>query len=128
LYRIHLTYGNGPTQMKWTIQRDDRDFLALHNRLRLLYLGKRDKLPDFPQSTFPFWLGNFGGLKDIDKSKMKEDMPLQLGIAAGIGAATGAVGGGIQEVKKQDMSQIVRTKLQEYLMELALFLVAPIYY
>src|SRR5271170_4950087 len=95
LYRINLLYGEGPTQMKWTIQREQRDFQALHNRLRLLYLGRRkEKLPEFPHSTFPFWLGNFGGgPKDNDKRDIKEKLPQQLGpgIAAGVGALAGAI-------------------------------------
>jgi hypothetical protein len=111
--------------MKWTIQRDSRDFQALHNRLRLLYLGKRDKLPEFPHSTFPFWLGNFGGLKDYDKYEIKEDMPLQLGsgITAGIGALAGAIGVPVHEMAKKDVDLNARTRLQEYLMQLAFFLV-----
>ena len=125
MYRINLTYGEGPTQMKWTIKRDHRDFQALHNRLRLLYLGKREKLPDFPHSTFPFWLGNFGGLKENDKSELKERMPQQLstGIAAGVGALAGAIGGGVPDMKKKDLQMMARIKLQEYLMQLAYFLV-----
>jgi len=125
LYRINLTYGEGPIQMKWTIQREYRDFHALHNRLRLLYLGRRDKLPEFPHSTFPFWLGNFGGLKENEKMDIKENIPQQLGsgIAAGVGALAGAIGGGVQDMKKNDVHMMIRKKLQEYLMQLAYFLV-----
>lgn len=110
--------------MKWTIQREDRDFHALHNRLRLLYLGKREKLPEFPHSMFPFWLGNFGGLRDNEKSEIKENMPQQLGstIAVGIGALAGAVGGPVLNVTKKDVHLIARTKLQEYLTQLTFFL------
>jgi len=111
--------------MKWTIQREHRDFQALHNRLRLLYLGKRDKVPEFPSSTFPFWLGNFGGIKDNDKTEIKEEIPQQLGpgIAAGVGALVGAIGGGVPEMKKKDIQMMSRLKLQEYVMQLAYFLV-----
>ena len=127
-YRINLTYGDGPTQMKWTIQREHRDFQKLHNRLRLLYLGRRDKLPEFPHSTFPFWLGNFGGLKESDKKDIKEGIPQQLGpgIAAGIGALAGAIGGGVPDMKKKEVQMMVRIKLQEYLMQLAYFLVRSV--
>ena len=129
LYRINLTYGEGPVQMKWTIQREHRDFQALHNRLRLLYLGRRDKLPEFPLSTFPFWLGNFGGLKENDKMDIKERIPQQLGpgIAAGIGALAAAVGGGVPDMRKKDVQMMARIKLQEYLMQLAYFLVYSFY-
>jgi hypothetical protein len=125
LYRINLTYGEGPMKMKWTIQRENRDFQALHNRLRLLYLARRDKLPEFPNSTFPFWLGNFSGLKENDKTDIKEKIPQQLGsgIAAGIGALAGAIGGGVPEITKKDVHMMIRIKLQEYLMQLAYFLV-----
>ena len=114
--------------MKWTIQREHRDFQALHNRLRLVYLGRRDKLPEFPHSTFPFWLGNFGGLKESDKIDIKEGIPQQLGsgIAAGVGALAGAIGGGVPDMKKQDVQMMVRIKLQEYLMQLAYFLVRSV--
>ena len=129
LYRINLTYGEGPAQMKWTIQREHRDFQALHNRLRLLYLRRRDKLPEFPLSTFPFWLGNFGGLKENDKMDIKERIPQQLGpgIAAGIGALAAAVGGGVPDMRKKDVQMMARIKLQEYLMQLAYFLVYSFY-
>jgi hypothetical protein len=110
--------------MKWIIQREHRDFQALHNRLRLLYLRRRDKLPEFPLSTFPFWLGNFGGPKENDKMDIKEKIPQQLGfgIAAGIGALA-AVGGGVPDMRKKDVQMMARIKLQEYLMQLAYFLV-----
>jgi len=114
--------------MKWTIQREQRDFQALHNRLRLLYLRRRDKLPEFPYSSFAFWLGNFGGqAKDGEKADIKERLPQQLGpgIAAGIGALAGAIGGAIPDMKKKDVQMVVRIKLQEYLMQLAYFLVFP---
>jgi hypothetical protein len=126
LYRIDMSYGEGPTQMKWTLNRDDRDFQALHNRLRLLYLGRREKLPDFPQSTFSFWLGNLGGgNRDIDKAEAKKKIPYELGsgIAAGVGALAGAVGGGVHDMKKKDVQMMARLKLQEYLTQLSLFLV-----
>jgi phospholipase D1/2 len=124
-YRIELQYGEGPTQMHWTIQREHRDFQALHNRLRLLYLGKRDKLPEFPHSTIPFWLGNFGAGKDIDKVDIKKRIPQQLGpgVVAGVGALAGAIGGGVPDMKKKDVQLAARTKLQEYLTQLAFFLV-----
>jgi len=111
--------------MKWTVQREHRDFQALHNRLRLLYLGRRDKLPDFPHSTIPFWLGNFGSHKDMDTKDIKERIPNQLGpgIAAGIGALAGAIGGGVPDMKKKDVQMMARIKLQEYLTELVFFLV-----
>ena len=125
LYIINLTYGEGPSQMKWTVQREHRDFQALHNRLRLLYLGKRDKLPEFPHATFPFWLGNFGGPKENDKLDIKARIPQQLGpgIAAGVGALAGAIGGGVPDMKKKDIQMMARIKLREYLMQLAYFLV-----
>lgn len=126
LYRIDLTYGEGPTQMKWTISRDDKDFQALHNRLRLVYLGRRERLPDYPQSTFSFWLGSLGGSsKDSDKAEAKEKLPQELGpgIAAGMGALAGAVGGGVHDMKKKDVQMMARLKLQDYLMQLAFFLV-----
>jgi len=112
--------------MKWAIQREQREFQALHNRLRLLYLGRRDKLPEFPYSSFPFWLGDFGGqAKDEEKADIKRKIPQQLGpgIAAGIGALAGAIGGGVPVMKKKDFQMMVRIKLQEYLMQLAYFLV-----
>ena len=111
--------------MKWTVQREHRDFQALHNRLRLLYLRRREKLPDFPHSTFPFWLGHLGGSKDTDKSEIKEKIPQELGpgIAAGVGALAGAIGGGVPEMKKKDVQMMARIKLQEYLLQLAYFLV-----
>lgn len=125
LYRMNLTYGEGPFQMKWTIQREHRDFQTLHNRLRLLYLRRRDKLPEFPHSTIPFWLGNFGGAKESDKRDIKAKLPQQLGpgIAVGVGALAGAIGGGVPDMKKKDVQMMVRMKLQEYLMQLAYFLV-----
>lgn len=127
-YHINLTYGEGPTQMKWTVQREHRDFQKLHNRLRLLYLRKRDKLPEFPHSTFPFWLGSLGGLKEDDKKDIKEGIPQQLGpgIAAGVGAMAGAIGGGVPGMKKKDVQMLARIKLQEYLMQLAYFLVKSV--
>jgi len=113
--------------MKWIIHREHRDFQKLHNRLRLLYLARREKLPDFPSSTFPFWLGNFGGIKDSDKSEVKGEIPRQLGpgIAAGVGAMASAIGGGVHEMKKKDIQLMARIKLQEYIMQLAYFL-APL--
>ena len=126
MYRINLTYGDGPTQMKWTIEREQRDFQALHNRLRLLYLGRRDKLPEFPIAGFPFWLGNFGGTtKESEKEEIRKKIPQQLGpgIAAGVGALAAAVGGGVPDMKKKDVQMMVRIKLQDYLMQLAYFLV-----
>ena len=110
--------------MKWTIYREQRDFQALHNRLRLLYLRRREKLPDFPHSTFTFWLGNFGVGKE-EKREAKEKIPQQLGpgVAAGIGALAAAVGGGVPELKKKDVQLMVRIKLQEYITQLILFLV-----
>jgi len=124
VYRIDLTYGEGPTQMKWTVHREQRDFQALHNRLRILYLRRREKLPEFPHSTFAFWLGNLGLTKD-ERSEAKEAIPRQLGpgIAAGIGALAAAVGGGVPDMKKKDFQMMVRIKLQEYITQLALFLV-----
>ena len=111
--------------MKWTVNREHRDFQALHNRLRLLYLRRRDKLPEFPSSTFPFWLGNFGVGGKEEKSEAKEKLPQQLGpgIAAGVGALAGAIGGGVPDMKKKDVQLMVRIKLQEYLTQLILFLV-----
>jgi phospholipase D1/2 len=127
LYHIDLTYGDGPTQMKWTVQREHRDFQALHNRLRLLYLRRREKLPEFPSSTFPFWLGNFGLIKDNEKSDIKETIPQQLGpgIAAGVGVLAGAIGGGVPDMRKRHIQLMARIKLQEYLTQLAFFLVSP---
>lgn len=121
-------YGDGPYQMKWTIQREHRDFQALHNRLRLLYLRRRDRLPEFPHSTIPFWLGNFGGPREADKADIKEEISQELGsgIAAGVGALAGAIGGGVPNMKKKDVQMMVRLKLQEYLMQLAYFLVRNI--
>ncbi len=111
--------------MKWTIHREHRDFQALHNRLRLLYLRRREKLPEFPLSTFPFWLGHLGGSKDNDKSQLKDKIPQELGsgIAAGVGALAGAIGGGVHDMKKRDVQMMARIKLQEYLQQLAYFLV-----
>jgi hypothetical protein len=111
--------------MRWVIQREHRDFQALHNRLRLLYLGRRDKLPEFPHSTIPFWLGNFGAGKDLDKVDIKKRIPQQLGpgIAAGVGALAGAIGGGVPDMKQKDVQLMSRIKLQEYLTQLAFFLV-----
>jgi PX domain len=111
--------------MKWTIHREHRDFQALHNRLRLLYLRRRDKLPEFPHSTFPFWLGHLGGSKDSNDSQIKEKIPQELGpgIAAGVGALAGAIGGGVHDMKKKDVQMMARIKLQEYLQQLAYFLV-----
>jgi PX domain len=112
-------------QMKWTVQREHREFQALHNRLRILYLRRRDKLPDFPTSTFPFWLGNLANLKDNDKKDIKEGIPQEIGpgIAAGVGALAGAIGGGVPDMKKRDIQMMARIKLQEYLQQLAYFLV-----
>lgn len=110
--------------MKWTINREHRDFQALHSRLRLLYLRRRDKLPDFPHSTFPFWLGHLGGSKYNEKSEIKDRIPQELGpgIAAGVGALAGAIGGGVPDMKKKDVQMMARIKLQEYLQQLAFFL------
>ena len=111
--------------MKWVIHREHRDFQALHNRLRILYLGRREKLPEFPTSTIPFWLGNLAGLKDKDKNDVKEGIPQELGpgIAAGVGALAGAIAGGVPELKSGDIQLMARIKLQEYLQQLAYFLV-----
>ena len=111
--------------MKWTIQREHRDFQALHNRLRLIYLSRREKLPDFPTSTFPFSWGNFGGMKAAEKADIKKKIPQELGpgIAAGVGALAGAIGGGVHDLNKKDVQLMARTKLQEYLTQLAYFLV-----
>ena len=113
--------------MKWTVEREHRDFQSLHNRLRLLYLRRREKLPEFPSSTFPFWLGNFGAStssKDGSKKDIKESISQELGpgIAAGIGALAGAVGGGVHDMKKKDIQMMARLKLQEYLTQMFLFL------
>ena len=55
-------------------------------------------------------------------------MPQQLstGIAAGVGALAGAVGGGVPDMKKKDVQLMARIKLQEYLIQLAYFLVPSI--
>jgi hypothetical protein len=129
VYRIDLTYGEGSSEMKWTVHREHRDFQALHNRLRLLYLRRRDKLPEFPHSTFAFWLGNLGVGKE-ERSKAKNELPRQVGpgIAAGVGALAGAIGGGVPDMRKKDFQMMVRLKLQEYITQLALFLVSPVGY
>lgn len=87
-------------------------------------MRRRDKLPDFPHSTFPFWLGHLGGSKYNEKSEIKDRIPQELGpgIAAGVGALAGAIGGGVPDMKKKDVQMMARIKLQEYLQQLAFFL------
>jgi len=70
-------------------------------------------------------LGHLGGSKDSDDEDIKAKIPQQLGpgIAAGVGALAGAIGGGVPEMKKKDVQIMARIKLQQYLQQLAFFLV-----
>jgi hypothetical protein len=70
-------------------------------------------------------LGHLGGSKDSDDAEIKAKIPQQLGpgIAAGVGALAGAIGGGVPDMKKKDVQIMARIKLQQYLQQLAFFLV-----
>ena len=83
VFKIELEYGNGPTRMKWVIQRTLRDFANLHARYKL-HIGAqkyiqlrpddaRTKLPHFPKSAFPYLRGMRGGLRGLDSDSDGEE-------------------------------------------------------
>lgn len=83
VFNIELEYGNGPTRMKWVIQRTLRDFANLHARYKL-HIGAqkyiqlrpddaRTKLPHFPKSAFPYLRGMRGGLRGLDSDSDGEE-------------------------------------------------------
>ncbi|KAL7272848.1 Phospholipase D1 [Rhizina undulata] len=74
VFIMELEYGSGLTRMKWTVQREFRDFINLHSRYRLADIsnttfGGREayKLPKFPRATIPYLRGVRGlGSEDED--------------------------------------------------------------
>lgn len=83
VFKIELEYGNGPTRMKWVIQRTLRDFANLHARYKLQIGAQkyiqlrpddaRTKLPHFPKSAFPYLRGMRGGLRGLDSDSDGEE-------------------------------------------------------
>jgi len=109
--------------MKWTIHRAYKDFQTLHSGLRLLYIGRREKLPDFPRYALPFWLGPLAAVKEHPSEWEISEQTLGSGIAAGAGALAGSAGGGASKISKTHIRDLQRLKLQEYLTQLVSFLV-----
>ncbi|KAF2260052.1 phospholipase D [Lojkania enalia] len=90
VFRIELEYGSGLTRMKWVIHRSLRDFANLHIKFKLSesqdrYIpgrkqqpedgkGKRQGLPRFPRSAFPFLRGLRGyGVLDEEEEEEEEE-------------------------------------------------------
>jgi phospholipase D1/2 len=73
-FRLELEYGSGLTRMKWSIQREFRDFFNLHTRYRVANIsdttfsgrGEIHKLPKFPKETIPYLRGVRGLGSDED--------------------------------------------------------------
>ena len=78
-FYIQLEYGNGLTRMKWTIERNLRDFANLHVKYKLArgrerLTGREDsrkQLPRFPRSALPY-LRDYRGLVDDDDDEDDE--------------------------------------------------------
>ncbi|RPA72542.1 phospholipase D [Ascobolus immersus RN42] len=78
-FSIDLEYGSGLTRMRWTIQREWRDFINLHSRYRLADIsnttfgGRSDinKLPRFPKNTIPY-LRSVRGLESDEEESDPE--------------------------------------------------------
>jgi hypothetical protein len=107
--------------MSWTVHREPKDFINLDNGIRLLNLTRRTRSPDFPQGAlFPPGFG-----RDRIDPEVRDQLPMTLGagVTAGMGSVAGAVAAGTHDVRQQDFQMMQKVKLQEWLVQLAFFLV-----
>lgn len=94
-YTVSLKYGSGLSAKEWEITRDLEDFWRLNLALgirRKLRLGKASKVPEFPSEALPFFRGarKINGRDSRNEKLAKEVGP---GLAAGVGALAGSIGG-----------------------------------
>lgn len=94
-FKLDLRYGSGVSGKAWTITRDLEDFWRLNLALgirRKLRIGRASKVPDFPSEAVPFFRGA-RKLNEREKGSQKLAKEVGPGLAAGIGALAGSVGG-----------------------------------
>ncbi|CCG82002.1 putative Phospholipase D1 [Taphrina deformans PYCC 5710] len=115
---IKLRYGTGTAAKHWTITRDLEDFWRLNIALgirRKLRLGKASKVPDFPSEALPY----FRGARKIgDRGSRSEKLAKEVGpgLAAGIGALAGSVGGAAPMLSRdQQYAKVVSHKVGVWL-------------
>ncbi|KIW09031.1 uncharacterized protein PV09_00924 [Verruconis gallopava] len=86
IFRIELEYGSSLARMKWVIKRDLQDFAKLHVKYKTeenvekyrhpTRKSERSKLPKFPRSAFPGFVGDFfstRGLKFDESDEEQEE-------------------------------------------------------
>ena len=82
-FRIELEYGSSLARMKWVIKRDLQDFAKLHVRYKAeenvekyrhpTRRSERSKLPKFPRSAFPGFVGDFFSTRGLKFDESDEE-------------------------------------------------------
>lgn len=115
---LNMKYGTGTSAKEWTICRDLEDFWRLNITLglrRKLRIGKASKVPDFPSEALPFFRG---ARKISDRSERGQKLAKEVGpgLAAGVGALAGSIGGATPMLNRdKQYAQIVAKRLGEWL-------------
>lgn len=94
-FELQLKYGTGVSAKEWVVCRDLEDFWRLNIALgirRKLRIGKASKVPEFPSQALPFFRG---ARKISDRNDRSQKLAKELGpgLAAGVGALAGSIGG-----------------------------------
>lgn len=115
---LKLQYGTGLSAKKWVICRDLEDFWRLNIALgirRKLRIGKASKVPDFPSVALPFFRG---ARKINDRNLRGQKLAKEVGpgLAAGVGALAGSIGGATPMLNRdKQYADVVAKKLGEWL-------------
>lgn len=122
-YRIRVSYGGGQHMASWTLDRDFRDLLNLHSRIRVSDIGKggnNARVPKFPRDLIPYYRpGALPQSKQQEASKSAATM-----VAGGAGALAGAVGGAAPMLSARErLAESRRVSLERYLQELVFYFI-----
>jgi phospholipase D1/2 len=126
IFRIELEYGSSLARMKWVIKRDLQDFAKLHVRYKAeenvekyrhpTRRSERSKLPKFPRSAFPGFVGDFfstRGLKLDESDEEQEDQTA--GEQSGLdGEASGTERPGRAGRRRRSSFQLTRKKSSRF--------------
>lgn len=123
-FDMSLTYGTGEASKHWKISRDLEDFWRLNLALglrRTFRLGRAAKKPKFPTEAVPYFrrARNINS-REQDRSDRTKHLAKEVGpgLAAGVGALAGAIGGATPMINRdRQYAEVVGAKLSIWLRE-----------